>query len=285
MFNKFKAYAQLLRLERPVGTLLLLWSALWGLWLAGEGRPPAQIVFIFLLGSWTTRSLGCALNDLADRNFDGKVERTKNRPLASGALSVSEALFAIFILALMNLFLVFQLNSASIYFAFFCLFISGFYPLCKRFFPVPQLVLGFAFASPILMAQLAILGKLTLSGIILYLASVIWALIYDTFYALVDRNDDEKIGLLSSAIWIKGREKRFLITMMGLMLALLFLVGLLANLNYFYYLSLFFTGLLFAYQIVYTRNNIRERFFEAFIHNNWVGAMIFTGIVLNYLPK
>lgn len=281
--NKLIALAQLMRLDRPVGTLLLGWSTLWGLWLAGDGRPPARIVLILLLGTLATRSLGCVLNDLADRHYDGQVERTKRRPLARGAVQVWEALLLALVLAALCLLLVWQLNWASQLLAVFCLAISAFYPLCKRFLLTPQLVLGFAFAAPILMAHTAILGHITPQAGLLYLASAVWALIYDTFYGLVDRYDDLRIGLKSAAIWARSWERRFFLTMMGLMLALLLACGYDAMLNGYFYGGVFAAALCFGWQLYSTRSWDRDSCFRAFVHNNWVGAAIWAGLVLNYL--
>ena len=213
IMTRLFAYVRLMRLDRPVGTLLLAWSSLWGLWLAGAGRPPAFVTAVILLGTLTMRSAGCVFNDLADRNFDGHVARTRNRPLASGAVSVFEAVLLGVVLLAVSFALVWLLNWQSVLLAVACAAVALFYPLCKRFFLLPQLVLGVAFASPILMAQTAILGRVTLAGFLLFLASVFWALVYDTYYALVDRDDDVKIGLYSSAITARGREHRFLAAM------------------------------------------------------------------------
>lgn len=278
------AYVRLMRLDRPVGTLLLAWSSLWGLWLAGAGRPPAFVTAVILLGTLTMRSGGCVFNDLADRNFDGHVERTRSRPLASGVVSVTEAvILGVFLLAL-SFGLVWLLNWQSVLLAVACAAVALFYPLCKRFFLAPQLVLGVAFASPILMAQTAILGRISLAGFLLFLASVFWALVYDTYYALVDREDDLKIGLHSSAITVRGFEHRFLAAMAGTVLGFLVLAGLTAGLNGWYYLGLAIAAALFAYELWDTRQLARENCFRAFVHNNWVGAAVLLGLVLAYLP-
>ena len=267
IMTRLFAYVRLMRLDRPVGTLLLAWSSLWGLWLAGAGRPPAFVTAVILLGTLSMRSAGCVFNDLADRNFDGHVARTRSRPLASGAVSVFEAvLLGVALLAVA------------------CAAVALFYPLCKRFFLLPQLVLGVAFASPILMAQTAILGRVTLAGFLLFLASVFWALVYDTYYALVDRDDDVKIGLYSSAITARGREHRFLAAMAAAVLAFLLLAGLAAGLNGWYFLGLVIAAVLFLYELWDTRHLERERCFRAFVHNNWVGAAVLLGLVLAFLP-
>ena len=281
---KCLAFVRLMRLDRPVGSLLLAWSSLWGLWLAGAGRPPAFVTAVILLGTLSMRSAGCVFNDLADRNFDGHVERTRNRPLASGAVSVFEAVLLGVVLLAVSFALVWLLNWQSVLLAVACAAVALFYPLCKRFFLLPQLVLGVAFASPILMAQTAILGRVTLAGFLLFLASVFWALIYDTYYALVDRDDDVKIGLYSSAITVRGYERRFLALMMLLMLTCLLLAGRAAALNAWYYAGIAAAALLFAWEQWDARHLDREHCFRAFVHNNWVGAAILLGIVLAHLP-
>ena len=281
---KCLAFVRLMRLDRPVGSLLLAWSSLWGLWLAGAGRPPAFVTAVILLGTLSMRSAGCVFNDLADRNFDGHVERTRNRPLASGAVSVFEAVLLGVVLLAVSFALVWLLNWQSVLLAVACAAVALFYPLCKRFFLLPQLVLGVAFASPILMAQTAILGRVTLAGFLLFLASVFWALVYDTYYALVDRDDDVKIGLYSSAITVRGYERRFLALMMLLMLTCLLLAGRAAALNAWYYAGIAAAALLFAWEQWDARHLDREHCFRAFVHNNWVGAAILLGIVLAHLP-
>ena len=281
---KCLAFVRLMRLDRPVGSLLLAWSSLWGLWLAGAGRPPAFVTAVILLGTLSMRSAGCVFNDLADRNFDGHVARTRSRPLASGAVSVFEAVLLGVVLLAVSFALVWLLNWQSVLLAVACAAVALFYPLCKRFFLLPQLVLGVAFASPILMAQTAILGRVTLAGFLLFLASVFWALVYDTYYALVDRDDDVKIGLYSSAITVRGYERRFLALMMLLMLTCLLLAGRAAALNAWYYAGIAAAALLFAWEQWDARHLDREHCFRAFVHNNWVGAAILLGIVLAYLP-
>lgn len=282
--QKLNAYARLMRLDKPVGTLLLAWSSLWGLWLAGQGGPPARITFIILLGTWTMRSAGCVFNDLADRRFDGHVERTRLRPLASQEVSVTEALILGSGLLLLSLILVLLLNWQSVLLAIFCVVVAIIYPFCKRFMPTPQAMLGVAFASAILMAETAILGKITWSGFFMFLGSVFWALVYDTFYALVDRDDDIPLGLGSSAIFAQGKEIAFIRNMMVLMLSALLISGLIASLTYWYYLGLIVAGGLMCYELWMCRGLDKKACFSAFHHNNWVGAAIFAGLVLNFLP-
>ncbi|UJF25304.1 4-hydroxybenzoate octaprenyltransferase [Suttonella sp. R2A3] len=284
LLNKLSVYARLMRLERPVGTLLLAWSSLWGLWLAGAGEPPARIVLIILLGTWTMRSAGCVFNDLADRNFDGKVQRTTHRPLATGEATVNEALALGVGLLAVSFMLVLLLNWQSVVLSVFCAAVAIIYPFCKRFLPTPQAMLGVAFASAILIAHTAILGKITWAGLFLFLASVFWALVYDTYYGLVDRDDDIPLGLKSAAIFASGREHLFIGSMAALMVLCLLISGALAGLNGWYYFGVLAAALLMVYQLHHTRSLERERCFQAFSHNNWVGAAVLLGLVLAYLP-
>lgn len=284
LIHKLAVYARLMRLERPVGTLLLAWSSLWGLWLAGAGQPPARIVVIILLGTWTMRSAGCVFNDLADRNFDGKVARTTHRPLATGEASVNEALALGVALLALSFLLVLLLNWQSVVLSVFCAAVAIVYPFCKRFLPTPQAMLGVAFASAILIAHTAILGTITWAGFFLFLASVFWALVYDTYYGLVDRDDDIPLGLKSAAIFAQGREHWFIGTMAGVMLLCLLICGVLAGLNGWYYLAVSAAAALMGYQLWRTQDLSRERCFQAFSHNNWVGAAVLLGLLLAYLP-
>ena len=284
LFAKLSVYGRLMRVDRPVGTLLLAWSSLWGLWLAGDGVPPARIAFIMLLGTFTMRSAGCVINDLADRHFDGHVKRTNHRPLATGEASVKEALGLAFILLLASLGLVLMLNWQSVLLSVACASVTVIYPFCKRFVPTPQAMLGVAFASAILVAHTAILGRITAAGFFLFLASVFWALVYDTFYALVDRDDDLPLGLKSAAIFAQGREMRFIGAMAAAMVVCLLLCGWLARLNGWYYLGVFTAVLLMAEEMRRSRTLAREACFAAFMHSNWVGAAVWAGLVLAYLP-
>ncbi|MDO4776226.1 MAG: 4-hydroxybenzoate octaprenyltransferase [Cardiobacteriaceae bacterium] len=284
MLQKLSVYARLMRLDRPVGTLLLAWNSLWGLWLAGHGQPPARIAFIMLLGTFTMRSAGCVINDLADRRFDGHVKRTNHRPLATGEASVKEALWLAFWLLLASLILALMLNWQSVLLAFACAGVTVIYPFCKRFLPTPQAMLGIAFASAILIAHTAILGRVTLPAFFLFLAGAFWALVYDTFYALVDRDDDIPLGLKSSAIFAQGREMRFIAAMAAAMVVCLVLAGALAHLNGWYYLGVGVAALLMADEIRTARSLDRDACFAAFMHSNWVGATVWAGLVLAYLP-
>lgn len=282
--TKIYAYARLMRLERPVGTLLLAWSSFWGLLLAGSGQPPAWISAIIILGTWTMRSAGCVFNDLADRNFDGHVKRTTHRPLATGEVSVNEALGLAVGLLLFNFLLVLLLNWQSVVLAVLLAAVAILYPFCKRFLPTPQAMLGIAFASPILIAHTAILETITWAGFFMFLGSAFWAMVYDTYYALVDRDDDIPLGLQSTAILAQGKEHLFIGTMALVMLVCLLISGILAGLNGWYYLGLGFATALMVYQLYATRTLERDACFGAFSNNNWVGAFILLGLFLSYLP-
>lgn len=283
--NKLNAYIRLMRMDKPVGTLLLAWSSLWGLWLAGKGQPPAVIFLIIMLGTWTMRSAGCAINDIADRHFDGYVKRTHTRPIASGELNVQEALIAAGLMLGMSLILVLMLNWQSLLLACACVAVAIIYPFCKRFFPTPQAVLGIAFASAILLAHTAILGRITLAGFFMFLGSAFWALVYDTYYALVDRDDDIPLNLKSSAIFSQGFELRFIALMAAAMLGCLALAGIFADLGVWYYLGLISAALLMLQELYMARHLEREKCFAAFHHNNWVGAAIWGGLILEFLPQ
>lgn len=281
---KINAYLRLMRCDKPVGTLLLMWGSLWGLWLAGKGLPPAKETFIILLGTWTMRSAGCVFNDLADRNFDGTVARTNARPLATGELSVKEALLAGGVMLAISFLLVCLLNWQSVLMSVALAIVAIIYPFCKRFLPTPQAVLGIAFSGGILIAHTAILGHLTWAGFFLFLGCAVWALVYDTFYALVDRDDDIPLNLKSSAVFSQGWEMRFIALMATIMMIFLIISGLLANLGAWYYFGLIVACLLIAQEIQMSKTLDRAKCFAAFHHSNWVGAAIWTGFVLHYLP-
>jgi 4-hydroxybenzoate polyprenyltransferase len=281
--NKLSAYLRLMRMDRPIGAFLLLWPTLWALWIAGNGRPHAHIVVIFILGVFVMRAAGCVINDYADRNFDGAVARTKDRPLATGELSVKNAITAFAILISLAILLVYQLNTISRYIAIFAAVITMLYPFTKRVTYLPQFILGIAFSMGIPMAFAAELGVIPTVAWLLLIANLLWVISYDTIYALVDREDDLKIGIKSTAI-LFGRYTRVIIFIFALAsLAVLGYIGQLTQFN-----GYFFSGLLLAlinliYQqwLIKDKNNTLQ--FRAFLSNNWFGAAVFTGLVLNYL--
>lgn len=282
LMQKLDAYEKLMRLDKPIGTLLLLWPTLWGLWLAGEGKPDLMTVWIFALGTLLMRSAGCVINDWADRRFDGEVARTRERPLVTGRVSPREALFLAAGLALVAFLLVLRLPKLVWWLSVPALLLAASYPFTKRFFAVPQAYLGFAFGFGIPMAFAALQGGVPVLAWILLLANVFWAIAYDTEYAMVDREDDLRIGIKTSAITF-GRFDVwavmvcylfFLLTMVG--------AGWLAARGGFYYLGLAGGLGLAVYHGYLIRGRDRDRCFAAFRHNSWIGAVVFLGIVLDF---
>ncbi|MCP5406372.1 MAG: 4-hydroxybenzoate octaprenyltransferase [Chromatiaceae bacterium] len=277
------AYAVLVRLNRPIGILLLLWPALWALWIAGNGQPRWEVVLIFILGVALMRSAGCAINDYADRNIDGRVARTRHRPLAVGLISPKEAIAVFALLSLVAFGLVLLLDWKTISMSFAAVALAALYPFMKRFTHLPQLVLGMAFGWAVPMAFMALTGGVSDAGWLLYLAAIIWALIYDTEYAMVDREDDIKIGVKSTAI-LFGEYDRLMIGLLQLtMLALLIMVGSKLELGLYYQLGVAIGGGMFLRQQIMIRKREPKRCFEAFLDNNGFGMIIFIGLVLDYL--
>lgn len=277
------AYCQLMRLDRPIGSLLLLWPTLWALWIAGQGRPEPTIVLIFVAGVFIMRAAGCVINDYADRHYDPHVARTRNRPLASKRLTVGEALALFICLSLAALALVLLLNPFTIQLSLIGLFLAISYPFFKRFTHLPQLYLGVAFAWGIPMAFAAITESLPPVAWLLLLANVAWVLAYDTIYAMVDRKDDLRIGVRSTAI-LAGRYDRLMVLSGHLLcLAVLALVGWQLGLNGFYYAGLGGALAIAAYQQLLIWERREDRCFPAFLNNTWFGAVVFVGLVLAYL--
>lgn len=280
--QKIQVYGQLTRLNRPIGWLLLLWPTWWSLWLAAEGAPSLKNFIIFTLGVIVMRSAGCVINDFADRKIDGHVERTHNRPLATGAVSVKEALLLFVALCLIALVLVLNTNALTIYLAFGGLALTIAYPFMKRYTHLPQVVLGAAFAWGIPMAYAAEAGTIPAQVWLVYLAVVVWTVVYDTFYAMVDRPDDLKLGVKSTAVLFGEQDKLITGALQVITLYTLWLVGKRFELGGIYYGSLLLVAGLFAYQQWLIRYRERSACFRAFLNNNWVGAAVFAGIVLNF---
>ncbi|ABB75898.1 4-hydroxybenzoate polyprenyltransferase [Nitrosospira multiformis ATCC 25196] len=278
-------YEKLMRLDKPIGILLLLWPTLWGLWLAAEGVPRLDILLIFVLGTVLMRSAGCVVNDYADRNFDGHVERTRTRPLALGAVSTREALLLAAGLSLVAFLLIQPLNRLTIELSFVALFLAASYPFTKRFFAMPQAYLGIAFSFGIPMAFAAQTGEVPFPAWFLMGANLLWVIAYDTEYAMVDKVDDLRIGIKTSAITFGRFDVVGVVLCHMAFLAGMVAIGLLQNLGVIYYIGLATAlGLiLYQYRLIHDRD--RARCFKAFLHNNWVGATIFAGIVLDYLVR
>ncbi|HLB58271.1 MAG TPA: 4-hydroxybenzoate octaprenyltransferase [Gammaproteobacteria bacterium] len=282
MFEKIKQFIYLTRLNKPIGIFLLLWPALWALWLASTGRPDANIVFIFIAGVIVMRAAGCVVNDIADRNFDGEVERTRKRPLVTQKITLKEAWIVFLILISCAFTLVLFLNSYSIFLAFIGAFLAILYPFMKRFTHLPQLGLGLAFAWSIPMAFAAETNSISFEAWILFLAAAIWPVIYDTMYAMVDEIDDIKIGVKSTAI-LFGKWDKIIVGLLQIIFLLLFVwIGFLFKLRLIYFLSVLLAGLLFIYQQVLIKSRDRENCFKAFLNNHWVGLIVFLGIFMSY---
>ncbi|MCP4288183.1 MAG: 4-hydroxybenzoate octaprenyltransferase [Gammaproteobacteria bacterium] len=276
-------YAILIRLNRPIGILLLLWPSLWALWMAGAGQPRWDVVLIFVLGVALMRSAGCAINDYADRDIDGKVARTRHRPLAVGLISPKEALAVFAVLSLIAFGLVLLLDWKTTAMSLVAVILAALYPFMKRYTHLPQLVLGMAFGWAVPMAFVALTNGVSDAGWLLYIAAIVWALIYDTEYAMVDREDDIKIGVKSTAI-LFGKHDRSVIGLLQLtMLVLLVMVGSKLELGIYYHLGVVAGGGMFLRQQIMIRRREPKRCFEAFLNNNVFGMIIFIGLVLDYL--
>ncbi|MBU3537341.1 4-hydroxybenzoate octaprenyltransferase [Polynucleobacter sp. UK-Gri1-W3] len=278
--ERFISYAYLIRLDKPIGTLLLLWPTLWALWLASSGVPDVSILLIFTVGTFLMRSAGCAINDYADRDFDRHVKRTQSRPVTSGKISGKEAVAVAGVLAFLAFLLIQPLNVFTKQLSVLALLVAFIYPFTKRFFAMPQAILGIAFGFGIPMAYAAILDFIPLEAWILFIGNIFWAIAYDTAYAMVDRDDDLRLGLRTSAITF-GRYDVIAIAMSygALFISQLWVAQLASLSNYF--LLGWFAALacaLYHLKLVSTRN--RESCFKAFRHNNWLGGFLFLGIML-----
>ena len=280
--QRLTLYEKLMRLDKPIGTLLLLWPTLWALWIASGGRPGWLMTWIFCLGTLLMRSAGCVMNDLADRNFDAHVKRTRERPLAAGLVSVKEALWLAAALTLAAFGLVLALNLFAIALSFVALALAASYPFTKRFLSVPQAYLGVTFGFGIPMAFAAVSDLLPPLCWWLLLANIFWVLAYDTEYAMVDRDDDLRIGIRTSAITLGRYDVAAVMLCYAAMLAVLASIGMRLHFNIYYYLGLGAAALLTLYHYTLIRGRSREGCFKAFLHNNWVGGAIFAGIAANY---
>ncbi len=280
--QRLALYARLTRLDKPIGTLLLLWPTLWGLWIASDGRPNWTLVGIFSLGTLLMRSAGCVMNDLADRNFDAHVKRTKNRPIAAGLVGVKEALWLAAALTAAAFALVLTLNRLTLALSFAALFLAATYPFTKRFISVPQAYLGVAFGFGIPMAFAAQGDSLPALAWWLLLANVFWAVAYDTEYAMVDRDDDIRIGIKTAAITFGRFDVAAVMLCYAATLALLAAIGASLQFGLYYYLGLGAALLITLYHYALIRSRRREDCFKAFRHNNWVGGVIFAGMAAHY---
>ncbi|MCR6686202.1 4-hydroxybenzoate octaprenyltransferase [Pseudoxanthomonas sp.] len=276
-------YWKLVRGDRPIGSLLLLWPTWWALWLAAGGMPPWWTLFVFTAGVWLTRSAGCVINDYADRWLDGKVERTKERPLATGAVSGREALAVFAVLMLAAFALVLTLNRLTVWLSVAGLFLAATYPYLKRYTYLPQVYLGMAFGWGIPMAFAAVQGEVPALAWLLYCANILWATAYDTWYAMVDREDDIRAGSKSTAILFGDLDLVAQWVLYALAMLALILAGRMAQLGWAYWTGLHVAALLVAWEFHIARHRERGPCFRAFLHNNWVGAAVFAGIAIHYL--
>jgi 4-hydroxybenzoate polyprenyltransferase len=280
---RLRLYLRLTRLDKPIGILLLLWPTLWGLWLAADGVPPAHILAIFIAGTVLMRSAGCVINDYADRDFDGHVERTRTRPLATGALGTREALLLAAGLSLLAFLLILPLDALVLWLSVPALFLAASYPFTKRFFAIPQAYLGIAFGFGIPMAFAAVQGAVPPIAWLLLVANVFWAIAYDTEYAMVDRPDDLKIGIRTSAITFGRFDVAAVMLCYAIALGLIAAVGAAAGRGAAFHAGVAAAAAIAGYHYFLIRERDRARCFAAFRHNNWVGAVVFAGIAIDYV--
>jgi 4-hydroxybenzoate polyprenyltransferase len=275
-------YVRLTRLDRPVGIWLLLWPTLWAVWIAGRGKPDPRLFLLFVSGTVLMRSAGCAVNDYADRSFDPHVARTAGRPLAQGRITTTEALILFAVLALASLALVLQMNKYTLLMAVVGAFLAVTYPFVKRFLSVPQLYLGAAFGWGIPMAFAAQLDHVPRVAWLFVIANMLWVTVYDTMYAMVDREDDLKIGVRSTAILFGDSERHILAVLQALTLLALYLAGRLLNMSGWYFAGLAAGALCFIRQLWLIRNRDRDACFRAFLESHYFGMSVFIGILLTY---
>jgi len=281
--ERLHLYFQLTRLNRPIGILLLLWPTLWGVWIAGEGHPAWHIVLIFTLGTVLMRSAGCAINDFADRHIDKHVKRTEARPVTSGRIAPREAVWLAVALAVISLLLILPLNTLTKLLSVPAVFLAASYPFTKRFFAIPQAYLGIAFGFGIPMAFAAQLDAVPPVAWLLLIANMFWAIAYDTEYAMVDRDDDLHLGIHSSALFFGRYDVAAVMTCYAVTLILLAIAGQMTGMGAAFYLCLLAAAFIAMHHYRLIKNRQRDACFKAFLHNNWFGAAIFTGIAGNYL--
>lgn len=277
------AYFRLMRLDKPVGIYLLLWPTYWALFLAAGGWPDIDLIIIFTLGVVVMRSAGCVINDVADREIDKHVERTQGRPITSGELSVKSALFLFFVLILIAFVLVLLTNTLTIQLAFVALTLACLYPFTKRCIQLPQFVLGLAFGMSVLMAFSAQTGAVSVEAYWIFAANIIWTLIYDTMYAMADREEDLEIGVKSTAILFAKYDRIIIGILQLLMLFLLVIIGKLFDLGLFYQLSTLIISILMIYHQFLIKNRQKTMCFRAFLHNHYIGMALFAGILISLL--
>jgi 4-hydroxybenzoate polyprenyltransferase len=283
--DRLKQYWLLSRFDRPIGILILLWPALWALWVASDGRPDLGVLTVICLGVVLMRAAGCVINDYADREFDPHVARTKQRPIAAGKVKPKEALWIFVVLCLCAFGLVLTLNIFTILLSFIAAFLAASYPFMKRYTQLPQAYLGIAFGWAIPMSFSAQTNYIPLVAWVMYLAVVLWALVYDTMYAMVDKEDDLKIGVKSTAILFGSYDRHIMAFLQLIIIGLLIIVGQMKYLSWPYYGGILVATGLFVYQqkLIYYRD--KTQCFKAFLNNNWFGMVVFIGLLVDYLLR
>jgi len=281
--DRIKQYWLLARFDRPIGIFILLWPALWALWVASDGRPDLLVFIVFCLGVVLMRAAGCVINDYADKDFDPHVERTKQRPIAAGKVKPKEALIVFVVLCLCAFGLVLLLNIYTIMLSFIAAFLAASYPFMKRYTQLPQAYLGIAFGWAVPMSFAAQTNSIPAVAWVMYLAVVLWALVYDTMYAMVDKDDDLKIGVKSTAILFGAYDRHIMAILQLIIIGLLIAVGLMKALSWPYYSGVLVAAGLSVYQQKLIFNREKALCFKAFLNNNWFGMAVFVGLVMDYL--
>ncbi len=282
IIDRIKQYWLLARFDKPIGIFILLWPALWALWVASNGKPDLLVLMVFCLGVVLMRAAGCVINDYADRDFDPHVERTKQRPIAAGKVAPKEALIVFVVLCLSAFGLVLLLNVYTILLSVIGAFLAASYPFMKRYTHLPQAYLGIAFGWAVPMAFAAQTGKIPLVAWVLYLAVILWALVYDTMYAMVDKDDDLKIGVKSTAILFGDYDRQIMALLQIIILGLLVTVGQMRHLGWFYYGGVIIAAGFSCYQQMLIFQRVKARCFQAFLNNNWFGLAVYAGLVMEY---
>lgn len=282
ILTKLQLYSELIRLEKPIGIYLLLWPTLWALTIAGEGSPDGWILFVFMAGVFLMRSAGCAINDYADRNIDLHVERTKNRPLTSGRMTSKEALWVFGVLCLIAFALVLSLNTFTIALSIGGVFLTASYPFMKRYHYLPQVHLGAAFGWAVPMAFAAQIEAVPKQAWLLYVATVVWTTAYDTMYGMADREDDLKLGMKSTAILFGDYDRAIIGILQSLFILALVLIGIDLDFSSIYFYALLLASGFLAYEQLMIIYRVPDYCFHAFLHNHWVGAIVFFGIIGHY---
>lgn len=280
--GKFNSYLRLIRFDKPVGTLLLWFPTAWALWIANQGVPSVKLLVLFFLGTFCMRSAGCIINDMADRHIDKHVTRTRERPLTTGEVSLFEAFILLFVLLMVALFIVFYLPHLCLYYAFVAVLITILYPFCKRFFEAPQMVLGLAFSMGIPMAYVASNVSLDKTTLILFILNFIWIVAYDTLYAMVDREDDLRIGVKSTAVLFANHDSAVVLFLHLLLHSLWLLLGVIEQYTWLFYGCWLIGFGNLAYQQWLMRRREAAAYFKSFLTNVWYGSAMWLGLILQF---